>query len=266
MLRLLTLFLAMFAAAGCAFAQGGPPYYTNDPGTPGPRNWEINLGYEPFFYNNQSISHAPDVDINYGVGDRIQLTYENAWLRVKNLPEAARFGLGQSNFGLKWRFLDGGESGLSISIFPQGFVNNPNQSVRRGITPQSESFLMPVEFSRKFGPVDLNLELGYNFVHQGSDGWLVGLVAGHRLTKKLEVDAEFYNQSTVNPYASQPTIDVGLRYRIHSPIVILLMSGRGLEPASNSQPYYVGYFGVQFLLPPRSYNSEDVPESKQPTP
>ena len=256
----------MFAAAGCAFAQGGPPYYTNDPGTPGPRNWEINLGYEPFFYNNQSISHAPDVDINYGVGDRIQLTYENAWLRVKNLPEAARFGLGQSNFGLKWRFLDGGESGLSISIFPQGFVNNPNQSVRRGITPQSESFLMPVEFSRKFGPVDLNLELGYNFVHQGSDGWLVGLVAGHRLTKKLEVDAEFYNQSTVNPYASQPTIDVGLRYRIHSPIVILLMSGRGLEPASNSQPYYVGYFGVQFLLPPRSYNSEDVPESKQPTP
>jgi len=26
---------------------GGPPYYTNDPGTPGNLNWEINLGYMP---------------------------------------------------------------------------------------------------------------------------------------------------------------------------------------------------------------------------
>ena len=25
-------------------AQGGPPYYTNDPGIPGNRNWEINFG------------------------------------------------------------------------------------------------------------------------------------------------------------------------------------------------------------------------------
>lgn len=65
---------------------------------------------------------------------------------------------------------------------------------------------------------------------------------------------------------SRPTIDVGLRYRIHRPVVIVVTSGRGLEPASNSQPYYVGHLGVQFLLPPRSYNSEDIPESKQPGP
>ncbi len=261
MRRILMLVLGLLVGAS-AFAQGGPPFYTNDPGTPGPRNWEINVGYEPFLYSRQSITHTPDLDINYGIGDRIQLTYENAWLRVKGLPAAAKYGLGQSNFGVKWRFVDGGESGLSISIFPQGFVNNPDHSVRRGIAPQSDSFLLPAEFSRKFGPVDLDFELGYNFVHNGSDGWLVGLVAGHHFGSKLEVDAEFYNQSNVNPYASQPTIDVGLRYRIHSPVVILLMSGRGLQPASYNQPYYVGYFGLQFLLPPKSYNSEEVPKSK----
>src|SRR5580658_3622336 len=65
-----------------AEAQGGPPYYTNDPGTPGPMNWEINLGYMPFLFNGQSIVHTPDVDINFGLGDRIQLTCELAWLRV----------------------------------------------------------------------------------------------------------------------------------------------------------------------------------------
>jgi hypothetical protein len=59
-------------------AQGGPPFYTNDPGTPGNLNWEINLGYMPFFYSDRSVSHVPDVDLNFGVGDRIQLTYESA--------------------------------------------------------------------------------------------------------------------------------------------------------------------------------------------
>ena len=79
------LFYALLlASASAAFAQGGPPYYTNDPGTPGNKNWEINFGYMPFFYRGQSISHTPDVDINFGVGDRIQLTYESAWLRVHN--------------------------------------------------------------------------------------------------------------------------------------------------------------------------------------
>src|SRR5271170_1316399 len=138
MLRSL-IFLAFFSVGTSAFAQGGPPYYTNDPGTPGPFNWEINIGYMPFFYSNQSVSHVPDVDINFGIGDRIQLTYESAWLRVQNPSSPTKFGLNQSNFGFKWRFLDHGENGLSISIFPQGFVNNGNDAVRRGITPPSDT-------------------------------------------------------------------------------------------------------------------------------
>ena len=122
------LLLAIPAAlAPRAAAQGGPPYYTNDPGTPGNLNWEINLGYMPFFYSNQSVSHVPDLDINFGVGDRIQLTYENAWLRVQNPFSGTRFGLGQSNPGVKWRFYDAGESGLNVSVFPQLFLNNPER-------------------------------------------------------------------------------------------------------------------------------------------
>ena len=50
MLRSLIV-LVFFFAATSAFAQGGPPYYTNDPGTPGNLNWEINLGYMPFYYS-----------------------------------------------------------------------------------------------------------------------------------------------------------------------------------------------------------------------
>jgi hypothetical protein len=256
MLRSLILLLGLFVAATPAFAQGGPPYYTNDPGTPGHLNWEINLAYMPFFYSNQSVSHTPDVDINFGVGDRIQLTYENAWLRVQNPSSATKFGLGQSNLGVKWRFYEAKKSGLSISVFPQLFLNNPNDAVRRGITPASDAFLLPFEFSKKIGPVDVDYEIGYQFVHKGSDGWLSGLVLGHDFTSKLEMDMELYSQGTFHPSYSQPTMGLGARYRIHRPAILLLMVGRSLEPTRSNQSYFVGYFGIQLLLPPKSYKSD----------
>jgi hypothetical protein len=256
MSRSLILLLILFFAVAPAFAQGGPPFYTNDPGTPGDLNWEINLGYMPFFYSNQSVSHAPDVDINFGIGDRIQLTYENAWLRVQQPSSGTKFGLGQSNPGVKWRFYDAGESGLSISVFPQFFLNNPNDAVRRGITSTSDAFELPFEFSKKFGPVDVNYEVGYQFVHKGPDGWLTGLVVGHDFSPKLEMDVEFYSQGTFHPSSAQPTLGAGGRYKIHSPVILLFMAGRALEPTRPNQSYFVGYFGIQLLLPPRSYKSD----------
>jgi hypothetical protein len=251
---LLTFFF--FLGRASLLAQGGPPYYTNDPGTPGHLNWEINLGYMPFLYNNQSVSHTPDVDINFGVGDRIQLTYESAWLRVQNPSSKAEYGMNQSNPGVKWRFYDAGENGLSVSVFPQLFLNNPDDAVRRGITPASQSFLLPIEFSRKFGPVDVDYELGYQFVHQGPDGWLTGLVVGHDFTPKFEADVELYAQGTFHPTQNQPTIDFGGRYKIHRPIIFLFMAGRSLEPNRSNQSYFLGYFGIQVLLPPKSYKLE----------
>jgi hypothetical protein len=256
MLRISVRLLILFFAVAPAFAQGGPPYYTNDPGTPGNLNWEINLGYMPFLYSNQSVSHTPDVDINFGIGDRIQLTYENAWLRVQNPSSQVKFGLGQSNPGVKWRFYDGGESGLAISTFPQLFLNNPDDAVRRGITPASDAFLLPVEFSKKFGPVDVNYEVGYQFVHKGPDGWLNGLVLGHDFTQKLEMDVELYSQGIFHPSSNQATVELGARYKIHRPVILLVMSGRSLEPNSPNHSYFVGYFGIQLLLPPKSYKSD----------
>lgn len=256
-------FLTFLLVSHFARAQGGPPYYTNDPGTPGNHNWEINLGYMPFLFNGQSLSHTPDLDINFGVGDRIQLTYENAWLRVRGPASPAKYGLGQSNPGVKWRFYDAGENGLAISVFPQAFLNNPNDAVHRGITSPNNTFLLPVEFSRKLGPVDVNYELGYQFVHNGPDGWLTGLVIGHDFTAKLEGDVEFYNQGTFHPSVNQPTLEFGARYKIHRPVILLLMAGRSLEAARSNQSYFVGYFGLQFLLPPKSYKL-DLPEHPEP--
>jgi len=237
--------------SGCAFAQGGPPYYTNDPGTPGNHNWEINIAYMPFLYTDNSISHIPDLDINFGLGKRVQLTLETAWLRDYQFPGNPKYGLEQDQLGTKWNFYGNGGSGFSIAVFPQLSINNPNHSAQRGLAPPGASFLLPFEFSRKIERIHFNWEAGYNFVQKGPNGWIAGLVAGANVTKKLELDAEFYSVGSFRASLHQETIDAGARYKIHSDFTILLMAGRSVAPASAHQPLFVGYFGVKVLLPPK---------------
>jgi hypothetical protein len=106
------------------------------------------------------------------------------------------------------------------------------------------------------GPIHVDLEGGYQFVHLGLDGWLTGVVIGRDITKKLELDSEFYATGTWRPGYAQPVVDVGGRYKVHPPLILLFMAGRAMEPARSNQPFFVGYFGIQLLLPPKPFDEE----------
>jgi len=60
-------FLALLVLAPLAlFAQGGPPLLTDDPGTPGRNNWEVNLGYTIDRQPSDNYYETPILDMNYG--------------------------------------------------------------------------------------------------------------------------------------------------------------------------------------------------------
>jgi hypothetical protein len=40
-------------------------------------------------------------------------------------------------------------------------------------------------------------------------------------------------------------------------VILLFMAGRGLEDAGPNHSYFLGYFGVQLLLPPKSYSKDE---------
>ena len=105
--------------AGAARAQGGPPFLTNDPGTPGNANWEINLGSMPSVMRGESSYQLPQIDLNFGLGERIQLTYEIPYVLQAADGQPVRSGWSNGDPGFKWRFLDQGEDGWQLSTFPQ---------------------------------------------------------------------------------------------------------------------------------------------------
>ena len=242
-------------------AQGGPPYFTNDPATPGPFRWEINLGYIPVVSPVESEASIPDVDLNFGLGNRIQLTFEVGWMRLAAKPEPPRYGVSQDEIGVKWRFYDDDKQGLAISVFPQVAINNPASS---SVEPdEGASLTLPVQISKRLGPVSVDGEFGYRIVHGGPNGWLVGVVAGHEKTighkkpKILEFDFEFYASGDVDGQVSHETIGGGVRYKVHPPVIVLAMAGWGIHRVLESQPSFVAYAGLQFLLPPRPFEKGD---------
>ncbi|MGA2213036.1 MAG: hypothetical protein ABSH31_07150 [Bryobacteraceae bacterium] len=105
----------LFAIA--AYGQGGPPFRTDDPETPGNEHWEINFGWIGDRSPADGAYQVPDFDINYGLGDRIQLKYElpiaieeiRPLAPTPTAPAQAGHviaGLGESLLGIKWRFYE----------------------------------------------------------------------------------------------------------------------------------------------------------------
>ena len=89
-------------------AQGGPPFLSDDPDTPGNKHWESNMGFTGERNPFGGSYETPNMDVNYGVGNRIQLKYEVPLSIEEMRGDASHVaaGLGNSLLGLKCRFYE----------------------------------------------------------------------------------------------------------------------------------------------------------------
>ncbi len=234
-------------AATSLFAQGGPPLITDDPGTPGNRNWEINVGFTFDHRSGFTEYEVPQLDINYGYGNRLQLKYQVPWVLQSEEGVPRRDGLGKSLLGVKWRFFEDEKHGIELSTYPQLEVNNPNRSVQRGLAEPGVRFLLPLEVVKKVGSFDLNGEAGYWFPQYGPGAWILGLAVGRQMNQRLELLGEIYDFQTARPGEQDTTFDGGGRLKLKGPLVLLFMAGRAFNPGA-IQSRFIGYVGMQFLF------------------
>jgi hypothetical protein len=231
-----------------ARAQGGPPLLTDDPGTPGNRHWEINVGFT-FDRSRSALDfETPRIDFNYGLGERIQLKYELPWVVLNPSGQPGRDGLGNSLLGVKWRYVDEEKRGISVSLYPQLEFNNPTTSADRGLVERGTQFLLPIEMARRFGPLDVNWEVGYRFRQQEKDEWLYGLAFGRHLHSRLELLGELHGTVRRDLQEDEMVFDVGGRWQLRGPLVLLFATGRAIRGTGSEKSTWFGYVGMQFNL------------------
>jgi hypothetical protein len=242
------LLAALLHVPCTAMAQAGPPFLTNDPGTPGSANWEINLGSMQSISRGVSTYQVPQIDVNFGLGERIQLTYEIPYVVQDMAGQAGRTGWGNAFPGVKWRFLDQGEDGLQMSVFPQVQMNGSAHALAAGIAAAGPRYLLPVEASGKLGPLGLDAEIGYYLPGNGPKERIMGFVAGRPVTAGLELDAELYDDRAFGTALHATTLDVGGRCKLGRSFIALFMLGRSIDGFGAGRPEFQGYFGIQILL------------------
>jgi hypothetical protein len=242
------LAIAVFAAcaARAAFGQGGPPMITDDPGTPGPGKWENNIAIAFEHRPHETAYDLPVIDLNYGVGEHIQLTLQGGPVLLKRSGHGLIGGLGGTEAAVKWRFLDEEKSGFDASMFPRVIFNITQSSVRRGLAEDGTRFQIPFQVAKTFGRFHADAECGPLANTIGRSEWIYGIVGGVELAKTTMLMTELHGTSRMNFTRDILTVNVGLRRQLTEARILIASIGHELRDPDHARSF-IGYLGVQLL-------------------
>ncbi len=220
---------------------------TDDPGTPGPGNWEINLGSIASHTADGWLIEALDADINYGWGERIQLKLDAPY----NTGQVAghwQQGAGSTLLGVKWRYFDAGA--WTASIYPQWSFSPDPSAVRRGVADPGHTLILPAQVATHVGTFDLDFEFGRAIVPQGPNEWFAGAILAHECGEKRECMLEVRNRFSAGD--GNILVNLGVRWELAPGYTLLAAAGRefgtidaGLDLTDGARVNALFYLGVQ---------------------
>jgi hypothetical protein len=248
------LALVLFVASP-ARAQGGPPLITDDPDTPGPGYWEINIPMILESSHDGRHFDAPLADVNYGIGKRIQLKFEIPWVTQVSPGQSTQTGIGNNNSGVKWRFLGHEGEPVSWSIYPQLELNTRDSSAAKGLVESHARFFLPTEFTVQKGRFEINAEVGRMFVHDDKDGWAAGVTTEIEINRRLEVLGEFHAEKEGESPVDE-ILNVGIRTAFSEKLWFLGAVGTGVKGESDERVHLRIYAGIQLNLPKQFHGAE----------
>jgi hypothetical protein len=240
------LAVAVWLIAGIARGQGGPPMITDDPGTPGDGKFEINLAIAFERRPNETAVDSPAIDINYGVGDRIQLTLQGGPVVLKRREHGLIGGLGGTEAAVKWRFVDNQRTGVTMSMFPRVIFNISRSAPRRGLAEDGTRFQIPIQIAKAFTNFDLGFEWGPVASTVGPSEWLYGIIVSVDATKTTALMAELHGSSRTNFSQDELAANFGIREKLNDHC--LFIGSLGHELRSPEARAWIGYAGVQLLF------------------
>jgi hypothetical protein len=239
-----------FCCFVCAVnALGGPPLLTDDPDTPGPNHWEINIAMTSEDVAQQWELQTPILDMNYGVGDHIQLKYQVPLNVYVPQQAGTRVGVGNTLAGVKWRFIDQTNwSWLEVSTYPQLEFVYPKSSVQRVMADNGHNLLLPIEAERQFKSLIVYAEGGYVFNEFREPVVFYGLAAERELSEKFSLLGELYGGFGRDFQENGLSFNLGFRRPISEHVAIIGSAGRAISGPASERPSFMSYLGVQLTF------------------
>jgi hypothetical protein len=237
------LLLCVLALAQPAWA--GPPFRTDDPEPVEYRHWEF---YTPF----STATHAAGdtggvfagIEVNYGAAPDLQLHLVAPLAFDKPEDGGMRVGPGDTEFGIKYRFIEEDEKGWRpmVGVFP--LLEVPTGNAHRALGTGDVHAFLPVWIQKSFGEWTSYGGGGY-WINPGLGNrnyWFTGWLLQRKVTDKLTLGGEIFHQTaSVVGVKDQTGFNLGGVYDFTEHYHLLFSAGRGLQNAAttNQFSYYV---------------------------
>jgi len=226
-------------------ATGGPPMFTNDTGTPDKGHFELNFLSGAELSRDERRVEAPHFDFNYGPTKDLQLSLEVPYVFRMVEGESTQSAWGDMIVGVKYRFFENEQSGLSLGVYPQLEFNVGDAAVDRGIEDRGVGGFLPIIATQTLGRFSIGGEAGPIFRSRGTTGMEYGVVGGYKPSKRVGLLAEIYGQSLRDLYDHEVFLNLVSRIALdkNKKRKLLLSVGRTLAGAEK----YVAQIGIQYL-------------------
>jgi hypothetical protein len=226
--------LALSSGPFAARAIAGPPYLTDDPEPVELRHWEVYAASQWSVTRGAANGTAPHVEVNYGALPGLQLhVIVPAALAVKS-GEPTRYGLGDVELGVKYRFLDEGERRPQVGTFP--LVELPTGSAARGLGFGTVQVFLPIWVQKSFGRWTTYGGGGVLLAsgeHDGVAGWLVQ----RGLWDNVTLGTEAFLTVPLRGGSPEIRINLGLVVDFSTLQHLLLSGGPAVGPEAGGQGY-----------------------------
>lgn len=235
-----------------------PPLNVDDPSTPGCNAWEINVVVDGDFTRSQRSFELPLLDLNYGIGDNLQLKYELPYVNSQSDGTTAA-AVGESKAGVKYMFFEDESSKLQLAAYPQlTFVSSKADVVAKGLASPGSIVTLPLLMTIRLGQtlrgdVDLTANLGYNVSTKSDVGNFVSASVGigTPIFRRVSIMGEFATEQAMSTIADEARsqvvkADIGMVGTLSRNFLLFGALGHSLS-ASDSLDHSYGLVGFRLL-------------------
>jgi len=234
------LFLAIISACvEAAFA--GPPFLTDDPEPVDFKHWEAYLFPTIDATPKQTDGTGPAFEFNVGALPNLQihLVIPMAYASPTDAPGA--YGLGDIEFGIKYRFVQETEHRPMVGVFPM--IEIPTGDAGRGLGNGRAWWKLPLWLQKSWGPWTTYGGGGYtinpapNQCNYPFGGWQLQRDFGEKLTLGGEIFAQGRSSDDIRSFA---VFNLGGYFKITPNFQILFSGGHTLAGGTHT----IGYLGL----------------------
>ncbi len=238
----------LVAALVCAATalRAGPPFLTGDPDIVDHKRLEFIPGWTSESRPGERVTELPTFEFNYGLAPNVELSYEAAWLSVREDGAPRVSGYSNSIVGLKWRFLEAEKDGIAVALKPEFEFRNPgSSSVHKGLAEDENAFELQLRAEKEVGGFALGAAVGRAFPSKSDGAWVFGAIVKKEVIKGCKLGLELHGEAASSFSRSAVLLNAGAKFEVSEHAEFLVGIGRELHNHDEPRVTLRTYLGWQ---------------------